>query len=123
MAEPCRAVGASKATLYRHFGSKDGLVEAVLEARSDRVVHWLTEAVETAGPDPAAQLTALFEVLGAWYRQPGFRGRAIVNAATQRHTPPASTLAERHLAPTARWSPASPNGRAPPNPPSWDGSC
>ena len=28
-------MGASKETLYRHFGSKDGLIEAVLEARSD----------------------------------------------------------------------------------------
>jgi AcrR family transcriptional regulator len=98
VAELCRAVGASKETLYRHFGSKDGLVEAVLEARSDRVVHWLTEAVTAAGPDPRAQLIALFDVLGDWYRQPGFRGCAIVNAATQRHVPPARTLADRHLA-------------------------
>jgi hypothetical protein len=30
--------------------------------------------------------------------QPGFRGCAIVNAATQRHVPPARTLADRHLA-------------------------
>ncbi|WP_033279210.1 TetR/AcrR family transcriptional regulator [Streptomyces sp. NRRL F-525] len=98
VAELCRTVGASKETLYRHFGSKDGLVEAVLEARSDRVVRWLTEAAEAAGPDPRAQLTALFDVLGGWYRQPGFRGCAIVNAATQRHAPPARTLADRHLA-------------------------
>lgn len=50
VAELCRAVGASKETLYRHFGSKDGLIEAVLDARSDRVVRWITEAVEAAGP-------------------------------------------------------------------------
>ncbi|MCX5563405.1 TetR/AcrR family transcriptional regulator [Streptomyces sp. NBC_00038] len=98
VAELCRTVGASKETLYRHFGSKDGLIEAVLDARSDRVVHWLTDAVEAAGPDPAAQLTALFEALGDWYAEPGFRGCAIVNAATQRHVPPARTVAERHLA-------------------------
>ena len=97
VAELCRAVGASKETLYRHFGSKDGLVEAVLCARSDRVVHWLTGAVEAAGPEPSAQLTALFDALGRWYREPGFRGCAIVNAATQRHAPPARALADRHL--------------------------
>lgn len=97
VAELCRAVGASKETLYRHFGSKDGLVEAVLGARSDRVVHWLTAAVDSAGPDPAAQLTALFDALGDWYREPRFRGCAILNAATQRHAPPARTVADRHL--------------------------
>jgi AcrR family transcriptional regulator len=97
VAELCRAVGASKETLYRHFGSKDGLVEAVLAARSDRVVDWLTETVESAGPDPAAQLSALFDALGGWYAEPGFRGCAIVNAATQRHVPPARTAADRHL--------------------------
>ncbi|MFJ6080306.1 TetR/AcrR family transcriptional regulator [Streptomyces sp. NPDC092369] len=97
VAELCRAVGASKETLYRHFGSKDGLVEAVLTARSDRVVHWLTATVEEAGPDPRAQLGALFDALGTWYRQPGFRGCAIVNAATQHHAPPAGPVADRHL--------------------------
>ncbi|WP_028801070.1 TetR/AcrR family transcriptional regulator [Streptomyces sp. 142MFCol3.1] len=95
--ELCRAVGASKETLYRHFGSKDGLVQAVLAERSDRVVRWLTDAVQAAGPDPHAQLAAVFDELSGWYRQPGFRGCAIVNAATQRHVPPARTVADRHL--------------------------
>jgi AcrR family transcriptional regulator len=97
VAELCRAVGASKETLYRHFGSKDGLVQAVLEERSDRVVHWLTDVAEAAGSDPRARLAAVFDALGGWYRRPGFRGCAIVNAATQRHIPPARTVADRHL--------------------------
>ncbi|WP_223167918.1 TetR/AcrR family transcriptional regulator [Nonomuraea sp. SYSU D8015] len=37
VAELCTRLGVSKETLYRHFGTKDGLVQAVLEARSDRV--------------------------------------------------------------------------------------
>lgn len=97
VSELCRAVGASKETLYRHFGSKDGLVQAVLEERSDRVVRWLSDVVEEAGPDPRAQLASLFDALDGWYRQPGFRGCAIVNAATQRHVPPARTVSDRHL--------------------------
>jgi len=97
VAELCRAVGASKETLYRHFGSKDGLVQAVLEQRSDRVVRWLTDVAEAAGSDPRAQLAAVFNALGGWYRRPGFRGCAIVNAAAQRHVPPARTVADRHL--------------------------
>ena len=97
VAELCAAVGASKETLYRHFGSKDGLVDAVLAARSERVTRWLADAAEAAGPDPAAQLAAVFDALGNWYAEPGFRGCAIVNAATQHHGDPARAVAVRHL--------------------------
>jgi AcrR family transcriptional regulator len=97
IAELCAAVGASKETLYRHFGSKDGLIGAVLAARSDRVSQWLTAAAHAAGPDPAARLAAIFDALGAWYAQPDFRGCAIVNAATQHHADPARSVAARHL--------------------------
>ena len=97
IAELCSSVGASKETLYRHFGSKDGLIEAVLQARSDRIARWMRGAAEAAGEDPVAQLTAVFNVLGEWYEEPGFRGCAIVNAATQRHLEPAQTIVARHL--------------------------
>jgi AcrR family transcriptional regulator len=97
VAELCTAVGASKETLYRHFGSKDGLIEAVLTARSDRVMRWLADAAAAAGDDPAAQLAAVFDALGTWYAEPEFRGCAIVNAAAQRHTDPPRAIAARHL--------------------------
>jgi len=97
VAELCSSVGASKETLYRHFGSKDGLIEAVLEARSDRINEWMRSAAEAAGDDPAAQLSAVFDVLGDWYSEPHFRGCAIVNAATQRHVEPARSIAVHHL--------------------------
>lgn len=92
IAELCSSVGASKETLYRHFGSKDGLIEAVLQARSERIIGEMREAVAAAGEDPVAQLTAVFDVLGDWYAEPHFRGCAIVNAATQRHLEPAQTI-------------------------------
>ena len=44
VAELCTRVGVSKETLYRHFGTKDDLVDAVLRARSDRVTNWLAAA-------------------------------------------------------------------------------
>ncbi|MET8306902.1 MULTISPECIES: TetR/AcrR family transcriptional regulator [unclassified Micromonospora] len=97
IAELCAAVGASKETLYRHFGSKEGLVDAVLAARSDRVIRWLTDVAQAAGPDPEAELAAIFDALGTWYAEPAFRGCAIVNAATQHHADPARTVAVRHL--------------------------
>ncbi len=97
IAELCADAGISKETLYRHFGSKDGLVQAVLETRSDRVTHWLNKAAADAGNSPADQLAAVFDALHRWYAEPGFRGCAIVNAATQRHNGPAGPIATRHL--------------------------
>lgn len=97
VAELCARAGISKETLYRHFGSKDGLVRAVLEERSDRVTRWLREAAEKAGDDPADQLAAVFDALGRWYAEPSFRGCAIVNAAAQHHAAPASLVVARHL--------------------------
>ncbi|TYB66051.1 TetR/AcrR family transcriptional regulator [Nonomuraea sp. PA05] len=97
VAELCRAVGVSKETLYRHFGSKEGLIEAVLEARSERVTRWLAAAVEAAGADPAEQLGALFDALAEWHGEPAFRGCALLNAAAQHHDAPELDMAGRHL--------------------------
>jgi AcrR family transcriptional regulator len=96
-AELCARAGVSKETLYRHFGSKEGLIEAVLAERSDKVARWLQDAAAAAGEDPARQLAAVFDALGRWYAEPGFRGCAIVNAAAQHHTSPARSVAEHHL--------------------------
>lgn len=98
IAELCARAGVSKETLYRHFGTKDGLIEAVLQARSDRVTRWLRDAADAAGGDPARQLAAVFDALDRWYAEPGFRGCAIVNAAAQHHADPARSIARRHLA-------------------------
>jgi AcrR family transcriptional regulator len=100
VAELCTSIGVSKETLYRHFGSKDGLVEAVLQARSDRVTAWLADAAAAAGDDPEAQLTAVFDALGRWHAEPSFRGCALLNAATQwhdGHEGTARATAARHL--------------------------
>ncbi|GAB2866020.1 TetR/AcrR family transcriptional regulator [Actinocorallia aurea] len=97
VAELCAELGVSKETLYRHFGTKDGLVRAVLEQRSDHVVSWLGAAVEEAGDDPAARLGAVFDALGGWYAEPVFRGCAMVNAATQHHAEDVRALTARHL--------------------------
>jgi AcrR family transcriptional regulator len=96
-AELCARAGVSKETLYRHFGSKEGLIEAVLAERSDRVARWLQDAAAAAGDDPARQLAAVFDALGRWYAEPAFRGCAIVNAAVQHHARPARSVAARHL--------------------------
>ncbi|MEU0572127.1 TetR/AcrR family transcriptional regulator [Nonomuraea sp. NPDC005983] len=97
VAELCALVGVSKETLYRHFGTKDGLVEAVLQERGERVTTWLTRAVAAAGNDPRDQLAAVFDALRQWYDDPVFRGCAMLNAAAQHHVEAVRTITARHL--------------------------
>ncbi|MFI5835410.1 TetR/AcrR family transcriptional regulator [Micromonospora sp. NPDC051300] len=97
IAELCSRLGVSKETLYRYFGSKEGLVEAVLSARSERVTTWIAEAVVAAGDDPRDQLAAVFDALHLWYGEADFRGCAIQNAAAQHHVDGVRAIAARHL--------------------------
>lgn len=97
MAELCTLAGVSKETVYRYFGSKHGLIEAVLEARSSRVWRWLTRTVEAAGDEPVKQLIAVFDAFRGWYSEPRFRGCGIVNAASQQHDAAPAMIARRHL--------------------------
>ncbi|TMR25181.1 TetR/AcrR family transcriptional regulator [Nonomuraea turkmeniaca] len=97
VAELCARIGVSKETLYRHFGTKDGLVQAILEARSERLTGWLTEAVAAAGDAPHDQLAAVFDALQRWYERPAFRGCAMVNASAQHHDDAVRAITARHL--------------------------
>src|SRR5215467_6375636 len=78
----------SKLSVYRHFGNKDGLLEAVLQQRSDKVIAWLKAAANTP-EDPVECVLAVFDALRRWYGEQGFRGCAIVNAASENPTGPA----------------------------------
>lgn len=91
-----RRAGVSKLTLYRHFGSKDGLLEAVLRERSDRLTGWLREA-SAAPSDPVERIFAVFDTLRDWHSEPGYRGCGVVNAATESPEGPAPALARELL--------------------------
>jgi AcrR family transcriptional regulator len=77
------ATGLAKATVYRHFPSKDLLVEAFLRRRDRTWRAWLEGAVAeraAAGVPPAL---AVFEALGDWFASDDFRGCAFINAAAE----------------------------------------
>jgi len=69
-------------TLYRHFGSKDRLVAAVLERWSAEWLRRLRHWVDRPGTQSEARLSALWDALDQWLATDGFRGSLIANAAT-----------------------------------------
>lgn len=75
--------GVAKSTLYKLFGSKEGLVEAVLRAEGEAWRDWFTKAVSQAGPDPRARLDAIFPALAQWFRQKRFYGCPFINAVAE----------------------------------------
>lgn len=61
--------GASTRTLYKHFGSKDGLAAAVLADRAQRFLAVLSEPVPAQGP-----VASVFDGLRRWMAEDGTHG-------------------------------------------------
>ncbi|WP_295851503.1 TetR/AcrR family transcriptional regulator [uncultured Xylophilus sp.] len=81
------ASGVAKLTFYRHFASKDLLVEAFLDYRHDRWMAWFVDALGRRGaadlPADGRALPLLADVLDEWCADPAFRGCAFVNAVAE----------------------------------------
>ncbi|MDQ1488289.1 MAG: hypothetical protein QOJ23_803 [Actinomycetota bacterium] len=77
------AAGVSLKRLYQLFPSKDRLVVEFLERRDARWRGRLADFVaarDRAGADPADRILAVFDWLGEWFAEPGFRGCAWINS-------------------------------------------
>jgi AcrR family transcriptional regulator len=84
----------ARATLFRHFRTKDDLVAAYLERRADRARAALAE-LRAAHTEPGQMLVAIADVVDDYRNQPGFRGCEFINAAAEFSDPehPAHRLA------------------------------
>lgn len=82
------ASSVAKATFYRHFPSKDDLIEAFFERRQKLfTIGYLTAESERRGTTPREQLLATFEIFDEWFQSPDFTGcpylRALLEADPQ----------------------------------------
>jgi AcrR family transcriptional regulator len=70
----------AKATLYRHFASKDDLVIAFLERREQRWTRELVEAeARRRGSTAEERLLAIFDVFDEWFHRDDYEACSFVN--------------------------------------------
>jgi AcrR family transcriptional regulator len=97
--EVIERAGVAKATLYRHFPSKDDLVVAVLAEREQRwTLDWVEVETRRRGSGPEEQLLAIFDLFDEWFHREDFEGCPFINVMLEmgpRH--PVGSASVRHL--------------------------
>jgi AcrR family transcriptional regulator len=90
----------AKATLYRHFPSKDELVIAFLERREERwTLAWVEAEARRRGSTPEEQLLAIFELFDEWFHRDDFEACSFINVLLEMGPAhPAGQASVRHLA-------------------------
>jgi AcrR family transcriptional regulator len=75
--------GVGKATLYRHFPTKDDLIAAYLEEEDRLWWQWFEMVIAEYEGSPREQFLVFFEACTQRLMQPGFRGCAFLNALAE----------------------------------------
>jgi AcrR family transcriptional regulator len=91
--------GVAKATLYRHFASKDELVIAFLDRREHRwTVEYLEAEARRRGANPEERLLAIFDAFDEWFRRENFEACSFINTLLEmRARHPAGKASIGHL--------------------------
>lgn len=74
------AAGTAKTTLYKLFGSKDGLIEAVLEREGHAWRTWFLDAIDGPGGSARERLERIGPALESWFSRDDFYGCPFINA-------------------------------------------
>lgn len=102
-----REAGVTKRTLYKQFGSKDGLFRAWLEQRDRATRAALLEQIEARVGEPDKQLLALFAALASLVGRSDFHGcpftRALMELASPGPTDASRAVAKDHKLTMSTW--------------------
>lgn len=75
--------GISKTSMYKYFRTKEDLILAVLRLRDEAFRNNFVRRVEELANDPNDKLLAMFDALGEWFDEPGFRGCMFIKASSE----------------------------------------
>ncbi|CAI1546442.1 MULTISPECIES: TetR/AcrR family transcriptional regulator [Serratia] len=75
--------GVAKVTFYRHFPSKNELIEAFLAYRHDQWLSWFSRSLEQQATRRGDVMLALVPCLEEWFSSPHYRGCAFINTAVE----------------------------------------
>lgn len=89
----------AKATLYRHFQSKDELVIAFLQQREQRwTFDWVAAQARQRGDTPEEHLLGIFDLFDEWFRRDDFEGCSFINVLLEMSADhPAGRACVQHL--------------------------
>jgi AcrR family transcriptional regulator len=98
--EVIERAGVAKASLYRHFPSKNDLVIAFLELREERwTVDWVEAEARRRGATPEEQLLAVFDLFDEWFHRVDFEACSFINVLLEMGPAhPAGAASVQHLA-------------------------
>ncbi|WP_025564495.1 MULTISPECIES: TetR/AcrR family transcriptional regulator [unclassified Psychromonas] len=94
--------GVSKATLYKHFRSKEALILAALQLRHEQVVSKLQAKIEDNKSqkyvDPVDNVLFIFDDLNEWFNSDTFFGCNFINVSAEYADPnhPINIFAAKH---------------------------
>lgn len=97
--EVVNRAGVAKATLYRHFRSKDDLVVAFLDRRDQIWTReWLVVEAMRRGSNAEERLLAFFDALEEWFLGEDYEGCSFINALLEmRLAHPVGAASARYL--------------------------
>lgn len=79
--------GVSKATLYKHFRSKEELILAALQQRHEQVINNLHNTINKANQSGHCSILAIFDGLDEWFNSEAFFGCNFINASAEYNDP------------------------------------
>ncbi|MEP2651705.1 MAG: TetR/AcrR family transcriptional regulator [Paraglaciecola sp.] len=73
----------SKATLYKHFRSKDELILAVLDQRHNQILSMINSKIEHTALKSTHPVLGIFDALDEWFNSDDFYGCNFINASAE----------------------------------------